>query len=59
MLKDNFGAYIVTFCYEEPSNNKHYEFKKYVNSKKIKQLGVYMLLIVKKIILLYLENLNT
>ena len=39
MLNDNFGAYEVTFSYEEPSNNKHYELRKYVNSKKIKSLG--------------------
>ena len=39
MLNDNFGAYEVTFTYKEPTNNKHYEMRKYVNSKKIKSLG--------------------
>ena len=39
MLNDNFGAYEVTFNYLEPTNNKHYEMRKYVNSKKIKSLG--------------------
>ena len=39
MYKDNFGAYEVTFDYVEPTNNKHYEMRKYVNSKKIKSLG--------------------
>ena len=39
MLKDSFGVYEVTFNYLEPTNNKHYEMRKYVNSKKIKALG--------------------
>ena len=39
MLKDNFGAYEITLEYIEPSNNKSYEFRKYVNSTKIKMLG--------------------
>ena len=39
MLKDSFGCYDVTFYYKEPANNKNYEFRKYVNSKKIKSLG--------------------
>ena len=39
MLKDNFGVYEVTLEYIEPSNNKLYEFRKYVNSTKIKMLG--------------------
>lgn len=39
MLKDNFGAYEVTFTYQEPDNGKTYEMRKYVNSKKIKALG--------------------
>jgi len=39
MLKDNFGAYEITLEYIEPSNNKSYEFRKYVNSGKIKALG--------------------
>ena len=37
--KDSIGVYEVTFIYKEPSNNKTYEFRKYVNSKKIKSLG--------------------
>lgn len=39
MLKDNFGAYEITLEYIEPSNNKLYEFRKYINSIKIKMLG--------------------
>ena len=39
MLKDNFGTYEITLEYIEPSNNKLYEFRKYVNSTKIKMLG--------------------
>lgn len=39
MLKDNFGAYEVTFNYLEPTNNKHYEMRKYVNSIKVKVSG--------------------
>lgn len=37
--KDRFGTYEVTFSYLEPTNNKHYEMRKYINSKKIKTLG--------------------
>ena len=39
MLKDNFGCYEVTFYYYESANKKHYEFRKYINSKNIKKLG--------------------
>ena len=39
MLKDSFGCYEVTFTYKEPDNGKTYEFRKYVNSGKIKALG--------------------
>ena len=39
MLKDKFGCYEVTFSYKEPDNDKTYEFRKYVNSSKIKSLG--------------------
>lgn len=39
MLKDSFGCYDVTFTYTEPDNNKTYEFRKYVNSSKIKSVG--------------------
>lgn len=39
MLKDSFGAYETTFYYKEPANGKSYEFRKYVNSGKIKALG--------------------
>ena len=39
MLKDSFGCYEVTFSYKEPDNGKTYEFRKYVNSSKIKSLG--------------------
>ena len=39
MLNDNFGRYVVTFRYKEPDNNKNYEFRKYVNSTKIKKFG--------------------
>ena len=39
MLKDDFGAYDMTFRYVEPGNSKIYEMRKYVNSKKIKSLG--------------------
>lgn len=39
MLKDSFGCYEVTFYYYESANKKNYEFRKYVNSKKIKSLG--------------------
>ena len=39
MLKDKFGCYEVTFYYYEPANKKNYEFRKYVNSKNIKNLG--------------------
>jgi len=38
-FKDDFGNYEVTFTYKEPDNGKTYEFRKYVNSKKIKALG--------------------
>ena len=37
MLKDTYGVYEVTFNYQE--GTKHYEFRKYVNSKQIKSLG--------------------
>lgn len=39
MLKDAFGVYETTFTYVEPDNGKTYEFRKYVNSGKIKNLG--------------------
>lgn len=39
MQKDQFGVYEATFYYNEPCNKKNYEFRKYVNSKKIKSLG--------------------
>lgn len=39
MLKDDNGAFEITFVYEEPDNNQVYEMRKYVNSKKIKSLG--------------------
>ena len=39
MLKDSFGCYEVTFIYKEPANGKTYEFRKYVNSSKIKSVG--------------------
>lgn len=39
MLTDSFGVYETTFYYKEPANSKSYEFRKYVNSKKIKALG--------------------
>ena len=39
MLKDSFGYFEVTFTYKEPDNGKTYEFRKYVNSGKIKALG--------------------
>lgn len=38
-FKDSFGNYEVTFTYKEPDNGKTYEFRKYVNSKKIKAIG--------------------
>lgn len=39
MQNDDFGRYVVTFSYREPDNNKNYEFRKYVNSTKIKKFG--------------------
>ena len=39
MLKDAFGVYETTFTYVEPDNGKTYEFRKYVNSKRIKEMG--------------------
>lgn len=39
MLKDGFGVYETTFTYVEPDNGKTYEFRKYVNSKRIKEFG--------------------
>lgn len=38
-FKDEYGRYVLTFTYVEPDNGKTYEFRKYVNSKKIKELG--------------------
>lgn len=37
--KDSIGVYETTFYYKEKENGKSYEFRKYVNSKKIKDLG--------------------
>lgn len=37
--KDRFGVYETTFRYHEPSDNRNYEFRKYVNSKLVKSLG--------------------
>lgn len=50
MPKDVFGVYETTFTYVEPDNGKTYELRKYVNSGKIKNLGVCMLFSVRKTI---------
>ena len=36
---DAFGGYYLNLRYTEPDNGKVYEFRKYVNSAKIKKLG--------------------